>query len=167
MARASDGFTLLELILAIALFSMIVVLTLQNTESSTEKVLDGIRARELRQLADRKLGEILLFEEEFDRFEYDSGDLRDYGEQFEDWRWELSVRTVVVFGSSEQEGASYLFEAPPEDEEEAAPAQDGTPATKGETQELRELILRITAPSEGDASDFVEITMFVPEVDRG
>ena len=52
---------------------------LVSLSDATDRALNSVRARELRILAERKMGEILLFEKEFDDI-YDNEDFDSYGE---------------------------------------------------------------------------------------
>ncbi len=170
----SRGFTLLEIVVALAIFSFIAAVTLSTTADSDYLAGRSRRARELRLLAERKLGEILLFESHFDdTLDGDFAGDPMLGDEGGDWKWQLDVRDVTVFGISNQDDAQYLFGAPSDEEKTAAstPAQGlagatGQPgaAKKGEMQQLRELTLKVSAPQTEGTGDSVEIVTFMPEV---
>ena len=166
----AGGFTLLELLAAFAIFSLMASAALVNLDRSTDLALTSIRARELRSLAERKLGEIQVFEKEFDDI-YDNERFDDnYGEQWEGWEWSLFIRDVVIFGETNDEAAEYLFGAPDEDDEDEDPAAAGDAQQKGETQFLRELTLTVRAPTgddSGGSDESVTIVTFLPLVDHG
>ncbi len=172
--REQRGFTLLEIMVSLAIFSFVAAAALQTTANSDYLAASGFRARELRMLAERKLGEILTFEQHFDdNMDGDIGDdYPEYGEQFKGWKWQLEIRDVTVFGIATEEEAQYLFGAPTDEEkaEAAAPAagagQPGQPKKKGETQQLRELTLKVSASEDGGAADSVQIIAFAPSVAR-
>jgi len=175
---ASRGFTLLEILVSIAIFAFVAAAAMQTMANADYMSASGRRARELRMLAERKLGEILTFEQHYDdNFDGDFSDYPEYEDHFRDWKWQLEVRglpgpEVVAFGISNKEDAQYLFGQPTEEEKAAATGtgtaaggtQPGQPQKKGETQQIRELTLRVSAPSDGDVSDSVEIVMFAPIV---
>ena len=87
---------------------------------------------------------------------------------WQDWRWQLDIRYVTMFGISTKEDAQYFFGAPTDEEKAAAqPAAGGTPApatpaNKGAPQELRELTLRVSAPT--DEGDSVELIVLAPVI---
>ena len=166
------GFTLLEVLVATAIFAFVAAAASQTMVNADYLSASGRRARELRMLAERKLGEILTFEEHYDKDASSDGtfsDYPEYGEQFRDWTWQVEIRDVTTFGISSQEDAQYLFGAPTDEEkaaQTAAPAsgtgQPGAPAKKGETQTLREITLRVATPADGGTADSVEIVTFAP-----
>lgn len=178
--RRARGFTLLEILVAIAIFAFVAGAAMQTMANSDYLAATGHRARDLRMLAERKLGEILTFEQHYDdNFDGDFSEYTEYGDRFRDWTWQLEVRgtpgpQLVAFGISQKEDAQYLFGAPTDEEkaESAAAAtggssqqgQPGQPQKKGETQELRELTLRVSTPADGGVSDSVEIVLFAPVV---
>ncbi len=167
-ASSSTGFTLIELMAAMLIFTLMATTVLVNLDVATDLALDSVRARELRVLGERKLGEIEVFERDFDDI-YDDEDFGDYGELWEEWKWSLHIRDVVIFGTTSDEAAEYLFGDP--DEEEDVVEDEGAASgnqNEGETQFLRELTLTVRSPS-GDTgeSDSVTIVTFLPLVDHG
>ena len=176
--RRQHGFTLLEILVAIAIFAFVAGAAMQTMSSADYMAVSGKRARELRMLAERKLGEILTFEQHFDdNMDGDLGDdYPEYGTKFRDWKWQLEIRDVTVFGIATQEDAQYLFGAPTDEEKAAAAtpapgtsggaAQPGQPAKKGETQQIRELTLRVTSPADEGAADSVQLITFAPIVGK-
>lgn len=176
--RRQGGFTLLEILVAIAIFAFVAGAAMQTMANADYLAATGHRARDLRMLSERKLGEILTFEQHFDdNMDGDLGDeYPEYGDRFRDWKWQLEIRDVTVFGIATEEDAQYLFGAPTDEEkaEAAAPAggatggsgQPGQPKKKGETQQLRELTLKVSTPEDGGAADSVQIIAFAPLVAR-
>jgi prepilin-type N-terminal cleavage/methylation domain-containing protein len=177
--RAERGFTLLEVLVALGIFAFVAGAAMQTMSSTHYMASSAKRARELRMLAERKLGEILAFEQHFDdNLDGDIGDdWPEYGAKFRGWKWQLEIRDVTVFGISNQEDAQYFF-GPPTDEEKNAAlnpqqgasgtgGQPGAPAAKkGEPQQLRELTLRVSSPPEEGSSDAVQIITLAPLVAR-
>jgi prepilin-type N-terminal cleavage/methylation domain-containing protein len=177
--RRQSGFTLLEILVAIAIFAFVAGAAMQTMANSDYLAATGHRARDLRMLAERKLGEILTFEKHYDdNFDGDFSEYTEFGDRFRDWKWQLEVRgspgpVLCVFGIWPTEDAQYLFGQPTEEEKAASttgtpaaggPAQPGQPKQKGDPQELRELTLRVSAPADGGVSDSVELVLFVPVV---
>ena len=165
---AAAGFTLLELLVAISIFITMMTAILVFMDSSDVKVAGSLRARELRVLAEWKLGEVEIFEREFDDI-FDDEDFDEYGDRWDGWTWSLGIRDVVIFGTTSDENAEYLFGAPDEDDEEQDQDAGGAPAEReGETQFLRELTLTVKAPDDGAGeNDSVTIVTFLPLVDYG
>jgi prepilin-type N-terminal cleavage/methylation domain-containing protein len=173
--RAS-GFTLLEILIAIAIFAFVAGAAMQSMANSDYLASSARRARELRMLASRKLGEILTFEQAMDdNVDPKDFDYEEYGDHFKGWQWQLDVRDVTVFGIATAENAEYLFGPPTEEEKAAAGTTSGTQqaqpgsgggAKKGDAQPLRELTLKVSAPADDGPADSVQIIMFAPIVNR-
>jgi prepilin-type N-terminal cleavage/methylation domain-containing protein len=184
MSRAprSAGFTLLEVLIAIAIFAFVAGAAMATMSSSDELAIRAKRARELRMLAERLAGEILAFEQHYD--DPNTGDFHgwsEYGERFKDWTWDLEVRgspgpPLYVFGVGSQDDAQYLFGAPTEEEKTqsaqpasgaAAGGQPGQTQSRGKAQEIRELVLTVKAPQEGSSeTDSVQLVIFAPVVEK-
>jgi prepilin-type N-terminal cleavage/methylation domain-containing protein len=170
--RRAGGFTLIEILAAITIFAFIAAVAMATMANAGYLSSSGVRSRQLRTLAERKLGEVLLFESHYDDIDDgDFGDYEDLGEEFRDWKWQLDIRDVTVFGVSSQADAQYLFGEPTDEEKtQATSGGGGNPGSasqqqkKGETQTLRELTLRVSAPAEDGSQDSVEILEFMPPV---
>ena len=168
--RLARGFTLLEITVAMLIFFLSVSFAFVTMSDSVDQSLGAERARELRMLAERKLGEIALFEGYYDNPppEGDFSDLPDeIRDRYEKWTWKLEVRDVTVFGTQKDELAPYLFEAPADAKDttkDAGSTADAASAKKGETQVLRELVLTIVAPAEEGTGESVEVVTYLPQV---
>lgn len=179
--RRAAGFTLLEIIVAVAIFAFIAGAAMQAMSSSHYLAGSALRARDLRMLAERKLGEVLTFDAHYEA-ENLSGDFSGYDEykdRFEGWTWQVETRDVVVFGITTDETAEYLFGPPTEDEKAAQTqtqsggqsggqaGQPGQATKKGEVQKLREITLRVASPTDDGAPDSIELIVFAPLLQRG
>ena len=177
--RREGGFTLLEILVAIAIFTFVAAAAGQTMASADYLTASGKRARELRMLAERRLGEVLSFEGYWDDKAPYEGDFADYGEykdQFKDWKWQVDIRDVTAFGVSTAENAEYLFGAPTDDEKAQAAQQSGggsasgagssgtTTQKVGKPQELREITLRVLAPTDQGPGDSVELIVFASKI---
>jgi prepilin-type N-terminal cleavage/methylation domain-containing protein len=174
--RGARGFTLLEIIVAVAIFAFISGAAMQTMSSSDHLAGSAMRARDLRMLAERKLGEALTFDAHYEA-EQLSGDFKGYDEfkdRFDGWTWQVETRDVWVFGIASDENAEYLFGAPTEDEKAAQTqaqsgaqsGQPGQPAKKSEPRKLREITVRVASPSDDGTPDSVELIMFAPPLER-
>jgi prepilin-type N-terminal cleavage/methylation domain-containing protein len=174
--RRARGFTLLEIIVAVAIFAFIAGAAMQTMSSCHDLAGSALRARDLRMLAERKVGEVLTFDAHFEA-ENLSGNFAgydEYKERFEGWTWQVETRDVWVFGIASDENAEYLFGAPTEDEKAAATqtqsggtgGQPGQPAKKSEPRKLREITVRVASPSDDGTPDSVELILFAPPLER-
>jgi prepilin-type N-terminal cleavage/methylation domain-containing protein len=173
--RRQHGFTLLEVLVAGAIFTFVAAAAAQITTNSDYLASTAIRARELRMLAERKLGEVMAFEEYYDQDNREGrfDAYEEYKDRFADWTWQVEIRDVTVFGISTQEDAQYLFGQPTDDEKAAQSqpqggqtGQPGQPAKKGELQQLREITVRVASPADGGMPDSVELIVFAPLVKK-
>ena len=152
------GFSLLELMAAVTIFLLIAATTMQIADHASDKAISARASRELRFLAEYRLEEIKIFEGDYD--DILQGSFDDVDDIYKDFEWELDIRDVVVFGQSSSEDAQYYFEEP--DNEESSTTGPNQPPS-GEPQELRELTLRVTAPTDGGGQgDSIEIVLLLP-----
>src|SRR5262245_17573107 len=170
--RRERGFTLLEIIVAVAIFAFIAGAAMQTMSSSDHLAGSALRARDLRMLAERMAGEVLTFDAHYES-EQRTGNFdgyQEYKDRFDGWTWQVETRDVFVFGISSDENAEYLFGAPTDEEKTAQTAtqsggqagQPGQPAKKSEPQKLREITVRVASPTEDGAPDSVELILFAP-----
>ena len=95
---------------AFSIFMGMSAIILIEMNDSTDMADGSVRARELRVLAERKMGEIQLFEKEYDDI-YDNESFDDYDDDLYDgWEWSLFIRDVVIFGTTNDEAAEYLYD---------------------------------------------------------
>jgi type II secretory pathway pseudopilin PulG len=169
LPRRARGFTLLEIVAAMLIFFLMVTFALWAMSDSYDQSRAAEDARVLRMLAERKLGEIAVFERHHDvqgngRFDDLPDEIRDV---YQDWEWESEVRDVTVFGTQTDPNADYLFESPSTTDAASADASGGTAQQtqkKGDTQMLREIVLRVKAPAEEGEGEMVEIVTYLPQV---
>ncbi len=113
MSMTSDrqaGFTLLEIVVALALFAFIVVEVLADREKSIGMSADARIIQTVRYLAMSKIDEIRHDPEALGEGDQgDFSDLNDDGQDFSNFLWEAKVERVVAVGVSEEDDP-YLFE---------------------------------------------------------
>ena len=171
-SQRSAGFTLLEVVAAMLIYFLIVTFSLWAMSDSYDQSLAAEDARVLRMLAERRLGEVAVFERYWDGKETLSGrfdDLPDeLGEAYGNWEWECEVRDVTVFGTQSDPNADYLFESPSTTTDpnaaDAQQQQTQTPQKKGDTQMLREIVVRVKSPPEDGEEQMVELVTYLPQV---
>ena len=174
--RRARGFTLLEIIVAVAIFAFIAGAAMQTMSSCHSLAGSAMRARDLRMLCERKMGEVLTFDAHYesDNLSGTFGSYDEYKDRFDGWTWQVETRDVYVFGIASDENAEYLFGAPTDDEKAAATqtqaggqaGQPGQPAKKSEPKKLREITVRVASPAEDGTPDSVELIMFAPPLER-
>ncbi len=128
------GFTLLEVLLAFAILSIVTTLMTSIISENMEKAADAIDKRELREIADTIFGRIL-----FEQTEHRNGDEGsvsvDYGQwagldqsradRYSMYRWRLEKEEMVAAGTAEEsDDAENLF-GDKGDEEETSSAPTG------------------------------------------
>lgn len=163
------GFTLIEITAAMVIYFLIVTLAVWSMSDADDQSLDAERARQLRMLADLKLGEIAIFERHFDEPLGPEGfhDLpEDLREEFADWEWQTEVGDRTIFGPVKDEHAPSLYESEASTDASQTPTETSSSAAKGkgESQLLREIVLKVTAPADDGEGDAIEIVTYLPQV---
>jgi len=175
--RSSAGFTLIEITAATLLFFIVVTFALQATTDSVDQSLSAERARRLSMMAGLKLGEIEVFERYHDYPPSAPTDFdnlpEDLAAEYEGWQWESLIEDFTFFGRQKDPNAPYFFEEDASDAEEDTSASGGSTGpgsgaqnSKGDTQILRRVVLKVTTPSEDGDGDSIEIVTFLPQVAR-
>ena len=122
------GFVLLEVLIALVIFSTIVLSFATATDSAMEAATNANRKRTLRMLTSRKYAEIRARPAAFK--DGGSGGFEDgvgAGENnpFEEYRWEVQSTVMVAAGYSGDAGTEFLFARDATDTAPAAPEGGG------------------------------------------
>lgn len=160
-----SGLTLLEVLLAAAIFAMASFTALEITNNAADNVNFANNQRILRMLAAHKLGEILTFEEHAldEYFEGDFGDeYSEYEGVYDDWTWKLDVIDRELFPPAGEDHGEPLLPDPDastdEDEEEL---ETETQQARENNRTLTEIKLVVSAPGEVGERDYIEIVMLL------
>lgn len=163
--RRQSGLSLLEVMLATALFALASGISLEISSNAAENTLQANNQRILRMLAERKLGEILTFEEHAldEYFEGDFGDeYSEYEDIYDDWEWKLDVIDRELFPPAAEDHGEPLLPDPDqssEDDEEIL--EETTTKSRENNQTLTEIRLVVSAPGEEGERDFIEVVMLL------
>jgi prepilin-type N-terminal cleavage/methylation domain-containing protein len=123
LRRRESGFTLLELVAALALFAFIIIEILADREDSIELSADARVMQTVRYLAAAKMDEIVNFPDEYEDSQSGAFDEMDEEAPYQDfspYTWDLEVERILVVGSGDSE-VERLFD----DEDPADFPQDG------------------------------------------
>ncbi len=160
--RGERGLVLLEVLIALVIFTTVVLAWSRLADSALEAAATANQERTLRMLAARKLAEIRAkpaemkdggeggFEEEFGE---------DSGEAFLDYRWKVEAKEVLAAGWADDGETEFLF---PRDEQAGKPEPA---APGGKTPDaIRRLRLRLTVSHQpqGTEGEEFRVVTFVP-----
>ena len=112
LRRGESGFTLIELVAALALFAFIIIEILADRENSIELSADARVIQTVRYLAASKMDEIANFPDEYEDSQSGTFDDLEEGaphQDFKSYGWELEVERVLVVGSGDAD-VDRLFE---------------------------------------------------------
>lgn len=127
-----EGFSLLELLAAMTLFSMIVVGFVFARNHAIAQAGEANDLRILRHLAGYQMGYLRLgYDHQRNEFEIgdDGGDFSHLGEKYESYLWTVNIEEMIVAGrAGDDDDGEYLFEDS-EDVEEEVDAEEGDPVT--------------------------------------
>lgn len=170
-ALARAGFTLIEVTAAIMIFFLMVTFAFWAMSDAVDQSISSERARQLRMLAERKLGEIAVFERHFDdNLGPDPFDDLPEGmrEDFDGWEWQIDVKDYTAFGQPSDDAPALFDQASSTDAAAAGTDTADTSAAaakKGDRQVTRVLKLTIRAPAEdGEDGDTIEVVTYLPQV---
>jgi len=157
---AQEGFTLLELVIAITLFAFIIVQVLADREKSIAMSGEARIIQTVRYLAASKIDEVRYDPERYG--ESDSGDFTDLDPDeptYADYSWDLEIKKVVAVGTSEDSDTNYMFE----DDEDVEPATDseGNPL---EPRYVRKVTLTVNYAPGGEVRPelSIRIVTYIP-----
>ncbi len=149
-ARSERGFTLLEVLLAFAILSILTALLTETVAKNVQKAADAIDKRELREIADTIFGKILF--EQTEHRDGDEGSIAvDYGQwanldqaradRYSMYRWRLKKTELVAAGTSEDaDDSENLFGDPSDDETSSS----GTETNEEEKSKAAVKLMRFT-----------------------
>ena len=160
---SEGGFVLLEILIALVIFSTIVLSYAQSTDSALLAAAQANSDRTLRMLASRKLAEIRARPSAFKDggnggFEEEVGAGED--SPFEEYRWEVQSTVMVAAGYSGDAGTEFLFER---DNPDSAPTAPEAGAKTPDPVKLLRMVLTVSRLAEGEAEgEKMRIVAFVP-----
>lgn len=169
---AQRGFTLLEVLLAFAILSIVTTLMTEIISANMEKAADAIDKRELREIADTIFGKILF--EQTEHRDGEEGSISvDYGQwanlpqeradRFDMYRWRLKKIETVAAGETEgADDSEQLFGASGDEDETSSSSSSGT---DGEQSAAAVKLIRFTLSvyhQERPDEALVTLTRYLP-----
>jgi len=158
---AERGFSLIELLVAITLISLIVVGGIYSQKNSIRQVGEARDTRVLRYLASYQIG-LLRFGYDPSGKEYeigdDGGDFSDLGDRYADYTWSSVIEEVVAAGPVDENGDVPSLFGDEDDEDEY---DSGDEEEKGEAVHVYRITLTIIPPN-GSEEDGMKIVTFKP-----
>ena len=164
------GFTLLEVLLAFAILSIVTTLMTEIISSNMERAADAIDKRELREIADTLFGRILF--EQTEHRDGDEGSVAvDYGQwavlpqsradRYTMYRWRLKKTEMVAAGSGEDAGdAESLFGDSDDSSETSSESPTDEEASKANINLIRFTLTVYHQEEPGEP--LVTLTRFLP-----
>lgn len=108
--HGSNGFTLLELVVAVSLFAVVIVDVLADQEKSLKMAGDARALQVVRYLAQAKMDQIVYDPSQLG--DSNSGDFSDMNtdyQNFDAYTWDEEIQQIVAVGTSQQSSDTYLF----------------------------------------------------------
>ncbi len=129
-----SGFSLLEIMAAVTIFSVIVIAFVHLREDASELAWEANRTRIMKYLAGRQMGRLQLgIQEDGTPFDFtsgewtESGDFSEVDEKYSEYYWSATVNEVYAVGidseSTDVDDAEILFK----DDSVGQPAGEGAP----------------------------------------
>jgi prepilin-type N-terminal cleavage/methylation domain-containing protein len=152
------GLSLIELLAAIALFSIVVVSFVHLRNNAIVQASDANDLRILRYLAEYQIGELRLgYDAEKNKIETGDvgGNFENLGPDYEAYEWSAQIEELVAAGTSDDDEIPDLFQSDDEEDFEEADSEPGKPVT----------VIRITLvvrPVDAAEEDGVTIVTFKP-----
>ena len=158
-----SGFTLLEIVAALALFAFIVIEVLADREASIHLSGDARVIQTVRYLAAAKMDEVANFPDRFD--DSQSGAFDDLDEEapyqdFSSYTWDLEVERVLAIGAGDGD-AEKLFEG---DDTESYPTD--TEGNDLQSRYVRRVVLTVRFEPNGEFQPelSVKLQTFLPDL---
>jgi prepilin-type N-terminal cleavage/methylation domain-containing protein len=159
----AGGFTLLELLAAITLFSLIVVGFVSARNNAIDQAGRANDARILRYLAGHQMGRLRLgVNEKGDPYEVgeDGGDFADLGDAFAQYTWHVLIEEVIAAGRDADDEIPSLFE------EDEADLTDEEKAKEGEPIKVLRVTLTVTPPEATEEEALTLVTFRPPPQEK-
>lgn len=160
--RPQGGFVLLEILIALVIFTTLVLAYARATDNALLAAADANSGRALKMLTSRKLAEIRAGPNDF--IEGDEGGFEEevaYGDEnpFLDYHWEVEAQAMIAAGYADDDEVEFVFDR---DRDGGAPtAPEGGKAP--DPIRLHRLTLTVTWLPEGsDQADRMRVVTFVP-----
>ena len=158
----SGGFTLLELVIALVLFSFIIVEVLADRQTSLIMSADAKTMQTVRYLAQSKIDEVRYNPDKFgERDEGTFEDLNTEWQTFEHFVWEVEITRVVVIGQGDQLDDEHLFEDQADDLSEPPEDAEGNPVSPRYVRRLT-LTVRFLVDHEPKPELSIRIVTYIP-----
>jgi hypothetical protein len=158
-AHPERGLSLLELLAAIALFSVTILMFVSMRNDAVIQASDANDLRILRYLAEYQIGELRLgYDAEKNEFETGEigGTFEHLGAQYAGYRWTALIEEVVAAGTSTDDEIPNLFPADEDDEYGETAEEESKPVT------VVRITLHVKPEDASEEEEGVEIVTFKP-----
>lgn len=165
LRHRESGFTLLELVAALALFAFIIIEILADREDSIELSADARVIQTVRYLAAAKMDEIANFPDKFEESQsgaFDELDEKAPYQDFSSYSWELEVERVLAVGSGDSD-AERLFDD--EDEGDFPTDAEGNDL---QARYVRRIVLTVRFEPNGEFNPelSVKLQTYLPDLEE-
>ncbi len=160
-----SGFTLLELVAALALFAFIIIEILADREDSIELSADARVIQTVRYLAAAKMDEIANFPDKFEDSQSGTFDELDEEAPYQDFKsyaWEMEVERVLAVGAGDS-NTDRLFND--EDEGDFPSDAEGNALASRYVRRVV-LIVRFEPNGEFDPALSVKLQTYLPDLEQ-
>ena len=158
-----SGFTLLELVAALALFAFIVIEVLADRENSIRISADARVIQTVRYLAASKMDEVANFPDLFDESQsgaFDELDEEATHQDFSSYTWDLEIERVLAIGAGDGD-SERLFE---DDDSDEYPTD--TEGNDLQSRYVRRVVLTVRFEPNGEFQPelSVKLQTFLPDL---